>query len=119
MLNGAIIPNHGFVLLDNIGESDKSLICLTDLPTCCRLPYTDPHPMMSASGNWYFPNGTRVPSSGKQWDFHRTRGQMAVRLHRRRGGATGIYCCGIPGQTKLHNLCVGVYTPGSGKCSQR
>ena len=111
-MNGAIIPNHGFVLLDNIGESNKGLLCLTDLPTCCR------HPVVGAAGNWYFPNGTRVPSSGDQWDFHRTRGQMMVLLHRRRHGATGIYHCDVPGQTKNHNLYVGVYTANSGRYSQ-
>ena len=119
MLNGAIIPNHGFVLLDNIGESSELLMCLTDLPTCCRPPYTDLDPTVTAAGNWYFPNETRIPSSGNNWDFYRTRGWMAVLLHRKRGGATGIYRCDISGQTKFHNLYVGVYTAGSGKCSQR
>ena len=114
-MNGAIIPNHGFVLLDNIGESNKSLLCLTDLPTCCRLPYTGPDPMVSALGNWYFPNGTRVPSTGRQWDIHRTRGQIVVILQRRKGGVTGIYRCDVPGQTKYHKLYVGVYTANSGK----
>ena len=92
---------------------------MTDLPTCCQPPYTDPDPMVTAPGNWHFPNGTRVPSGGKQWDFHRTRGQMRILLMKRSGGATGIYRCNIPGQTKFHNLYVGVYTAGSGRCSQR
>ena len=103
--------------MDNIGELNKALSCLTDLPTCCRPPYTDPDPMVSASGNWFFPNGTRVPGSGAQWDLHRTRGQIVVVLHRRKGGVIGIYRCVVPGQTKYHNLYVGVYTAGSGKCS--
>ena len=103
--------------MENIGESIESLLmCLTDLPTCCRPPYA---PMGTAAGNWYFPNETRIPSTGDNWDFHRTRGLMAVLLQRRRGGATGIYRCDIPGQTKFHILYVGVYTAGSGKCSQR
>ena len=110
VLNGAIIPNHGFVLLDKIGESSESLLCLTDLPACCRPPFTDPMGP-SALGNWYFPNGTRVPSSGRQWDFHRTRGQMVVLLQRRRGGATGIYRCNV--HEDLH---VGVYTASTGEC---
>ena len=42
-------------------------------------------------GNWYFPNGSRIPSaSGGQWDIYRTRDQMVVSMHRRRGGVEGI-----------------------------
>ena len=53
-------------------------------------------------GNWFFPNGTRVPdehfnvTSGAEWDFYRTRGHSMVLLNRRRGGDTGIYHCEIP-----------------------
>ena len=117
VLNGVTIPNHGFAVLDNIGEGDESLHCLTDLPACCRRPYTGP--MRSALGNWFFPNGTRVVSSGNRWDFHRTRGQMVVFLHRRRGGATGIYRCNVPDQNgEQLNLYVGVYTANTGGYSQ-
>ena len=117
-MNGVAIPNHGFAVLDNIGEGDESLFCLTDLPACCRRPYTT-DPMMSVLGNWFFPNGTRVVSSGNQWDFHRTRGQMVVRLHRRRGGATGIYHCNVPDQNgEQLSRYVGVYTTNTGGYSQ-
>jgi len=61
---------------------------LHDQPLCCRPPHTGT--MGHALGNWFFPNTSRVPSSGQQWDFHRTRGQMVVTLHRR-GGDDGIY----------------------------
>ena len=112
-MTGAIIPNHGFVLLDNIGESIDSLLCLTDLPACCSPPYAE-----SALGNWFFPNGTRVPSSGNRWNFHRTRGQMSVLLSRTRGGANGIYRCYVPSETKDHQLYVGVYAANSGRYLQ-
>ena len=114
-MNGVAIPNHGFAVLDNIGEGRESLLCLTDQPACCRPPFTDPMGAR-ALGNWFFPNETRVPSSGNQWDFHRTRGQMMVLLHRRRNGATGIYRCDIPDQNEDHlNLYVGVYTTNTGR----
>ena len=113
VLNGVAIPNHGFAVLDNIGESDESLLCLTDLPVCCRCPYCNP--LWGARGNWFFPNGTRVPSSGKEWDIHRTRGQMRVLLQRRRSGVTGIYRCVVPDQNEEQlNLYVGVYTTNTG-----
>ena len=33
---------------------------------------------------------------GSRYFFYRTRGQMVVRLNRRRGGEDGIYHCEIP-----------------------
>ena len=39
-----------------------------------------------------------------------------VRLHRRRGGVTGIYCCEIPDAAGVdQTLYIGVYTAGTGK----
>ena len=119
VLNGAIIPNHSFVLLDNIGEFHESLLCLTDLLYCCRSPY-----FYYALGDWFYPNETVVPNriineQGLQWEFFRTRGQMVVLMHRRRGGVTGIYRCDIPGL--FHHpyedpvrLYVGVYAANTG-----
>ena len=101
--------------LENIGEGDDSLLCITNLTACCRPPYTDPIGRQ-AVGNWYFPNGTRIPSSGNQWDFHRTRGQMVVHMHRRRGGEDGIYHCVIPVTTSIdHTVYIGVYTASTGE----
>ena len=81
--------------LESIGEGDDALLCLTDLHNCCTPPYTGE--MGNAIGNWFFPNGTVVPSSGNQWNIYRTRGHMMVHLHhRRRGGAEGMYRCEIP-----------------------
>ena len=115
VLNGAVTPNHGFVLLDNIGEGDDALLCLTDQTACCRPPYTGA--MRQAIGNWFFPNGTRVPSSGSQWDLHRTRGHMVVLLHRRRGGVEGVYSCEIPDAMNVtQTLYVGLYTNTTGEC---
>lgn len=105
-LNGTIYQNNSIVTLKDIGEGNDALACLTDKTVCCR------HPSI---GNWFFPNGTRVASAGTQWEMYRTRGQMKVLMHRRRGGVTGIYHCDIPGQNEdTHKLYVGVYTPNTG-----
>ena len=100
--------------LEDIGDNnDTALVCVTNLTTCCRPPYTGTG---SVLGNWFFPNGTRVPSTGAQWDFHRTRGQMELALQRRRGGEEGIYRCEIPDSMNVkQTIYIGVYTANTGE----
>ena len=100
--------------LGDIGDNDTPLLCMTNFTACCVPPYTGDK--RSAIGNWFFPNGTRVPSSDNQWDFHRGRGKMAVQLHRRGGGEDGIYRCEIPDSMNvLQTIYIGVYTADSGE----
>ena len=95
--------------LEDIGEGDNSLLC-----ACCRPLYNGTNE--SAKGNWYFPNGTRVFSDDKQSDFYRTRGQMVVRLNRRRGGEDGIYRCEITDSMNVDwTIYIGVYTASNGE----
>ena len=94
--------------LEDIGKDDTSLLCVTNLTACCRRPYT--HENGSTIGNWFFPNGTRVPSSGTM-DFYRTRGKMVVQLHHRRGGVEGIYHCEILDSMNVtQTIYIGVYS---------
>ena len=118
-MNGTIVPNHGFVLLDSIGESYKSLRCLTNNTACCA---RDQVPRGGILGNWYYPNGTGVANSvvnwltGEMWEFYRNRGPSVVRLNRRRGGVTGIYHCVIPDAAGVdQTMFIGVYTADTGK----
>ena len=104
-LNGTTYKNNSCVPLEDIGEGDDALFCVTNLIDCCR-------PL----ANWFFPNGTRVPGSNPQRDFYRTRGHMVVRLNRRRGGEEGIYYCEIPNSMNVtQTIYIGVYTAGSGE----
>ena len=106
--------NNSDVTLEDIGEGDDALLCVTNLTSCCRPPYTGENG--SAIGDWYFPNGVRVPSGGNQWDLYRTRGQMVVLLNRKRGGVEGIYRCEIQDSTNVKQiLYIGVYTAGNGE----
>ena len=115
-LRGTTYQNNSIVTLEDIGESDGALLCVTDLTACCRTPYTGLFGVPSVR-NWFFPNGTRVLSSGSQWDFHRTRGHMVVLLHRRRSGVNGIYRCKIPDATNVtQTIYIGVYTSDTGIC---
>ena len=109
VLNGTTYQNNSLVTLDDIGEGGDALLCVTDLTACCRPPYA-----LIQVGNWFLPNGTRVPSSGSRWDFHRTRGQSAILLHRRRGGEEGIYHCTIPDAMNVdQTIYIGVYSTTS------
>ena len=113
-LNGTIYQNNSVVTLEDIGEGEYILHCITDLRNCCRPPQTGV--MGTVFGNWFFPNGTRVPSSGNQWDFYRTRGASVVRLNRRRGGEEGIYRCEIPDTAKVfQTIYIGVYRASTGE----
>ena len=108
-LRGITYWNNSLVTLEDIGEYDDALLCVTDQPVCCRRPYAE-----SALGNWFFPNGTRL--HGTQWDFFRSRGQMIVHMHRRRGGVNGIYHCVIPDAMNVtQTIYIGVYTANSGE----
>ena len=99
--------------LEDIGDNNEDgLLCMTNLTACCQDPYENG----SAIGNWFFPNGTRVPSTGAQWDFYRTRGQMVVVLQRKRDGVDGIYRCEIPDSMNVtQTIYIGVYTAGTGE----
>ena len=110
-LNGTTYQNNSCVPLEDIGKGDYALLCVTNLTAS-----------ETSLGNWFFPNGTRVPSkyvnstSGEQWDFYRTRSEMVVNLNRRRGGEEGIYRCEIPdSRNVIHTIYIGVYTAGSGE----
>ena len=101
------------MVLEDIGEGDDALFCKTNRTACCRPPYTGER---DALGNWFLPNGSRVPSAGSQWDLYRTRGQMVVRMNRRRGGEEGIYRCEIPDIFGfIQTICVGVYSASTGE----
>ena len=111
-LNGTPYQNNSLVTLEDIGEGVDALFCITNQIACCRQSYTGE----MVFGNWFFPNGTRVPSHRYQWDFYRTRGQMVVQLHHRRGGEEGIYHCEIHDAMNVtQTIYIGVYTAGSGK----
>ena len=115
-LNGTTYQNNSVITLEDIGEGDNGLLCMTDVTDCCR-----PH-LGRVLGNWFFPNGTKVVSSGYQWDFHRTRGESVLNLQRRRGGADGIYRCVIPvpqsdAEYANQTIFIGVYTASTGESS--
>ena len=112
-LNGTTYQNNSLVTLEDIGEKNASLLCMTNLTACCRHPYSENG---SSLGNWFFPNEARVPSCNFSSDLYRDRGQMVVRMKRRRGGEEGIYHCKIPdAMNVLQTVYIGMYTANSGE----
>ena len=108
ILNGTVIPNHGYVMNDDIGSNDAALLCNTDQPP--------PQNSIHSGGDWFAPDGTRVSGGIPVPGFVRNRGPMVVRLHRRQELANqGMYYC-IVGDAKeeLQKIYVGLYYPGGG-----
>ena len=98
--------NNSCVTLEDIGEGDDALLCKTNPSACCGRNIT-----RCAKRDWFFPNGSRVLGSANKQDFYRNRGQMVVRLNRRRGGEEGIYRCEIPDSMNvIQTIYIGVYT---------
>ena len=113
-LRNTTYHNNSLVTLDDIGEGDNgALLCRTNQTACCQAPYTGE----SGSGirNWYFPSGAKVVGFvGLSTSFYRNRGQMVVRLNRKRGGEDGIYRCVIPDSMNVtQTIYIGVYTVNS------
>ena len=104
--------------LDDIGESNDALLCMTDNTACCARAQS---PGGVTLGEWYYPNGTGVANfiaaqPDLQWEFYRNRGQSVARMNRRRGGVNGIYRCEIPDTTGVNqSIYIGVYTVNSGE----
>ena len=58
---GTNLPNHSYVDLTLVGRPEDggdSVQCHTDLRTCCTSHYGPDR------GDWYFPNGDRLPFPG-------------------------------------------------------
>ena len=114
-LNGDIIPNHGYVMISDIGSSGSTaLLCHTNRPATLG---TTARP--TSGGDWFAPGpyGTRVDGTAVS-GLRRNRGPMVVRLLRNNATGTpaeGIYDCVIEDDTlTLQTVYVGLYNSGGG-----
>ena len=114
-LKDDIIPNHGYVVISDIGTNDNpntdSLLCITNGVANAASP-----------GNWFAPNGVRVNNEDVP-GVRRRRGDMVVRLFRNtdtdtRLPAEGIYHCMVLDATPVfQTVYVGLYNIGRGNCN--
>ena len=87
-------------LVSDIGEGGGALLCKTDLVECCRSP-------PNRFGEFYYPNGTKVPIMALGDAFYRNRGLQEVRLNRRAGttSPTGSFRCEVLDATRfVHSI---------------
>ena len=115
---GEILPNNSYVdltLVGSAGDSSDSVVCLTNLTTCCSSLQG------SHRGNWYFPNQTRLRDDRHGDSISELRGYKRVDLHSGNNvtSPSGIYCCDIktnvPHQDPVRlSVYVGLYPPNEG-----
>ena len=93
---GETLPNHAYIDLTQVGDHDlesggDTVQCHTNLATCCSSSQG------AHRGDWYFPNGDRLPFSGHGDIFELRRAQY-VSINRRNNAfsPSGIYRCDIP-----------------------
>ena len=126
---GQTLANHSYVDLSLVGRPDisppgHSVQCHTDLTTCCSRDEG------IHRGDWYFPNGTRLPFPG-DGDIYESREAQRVDLRRNHAASlfAGIYRCDIP-TTAVHDdddrsvrdtVYMGLYSASGGNflCSRR
>ena len=110
--NFIILPNHSYVDFNLVGNTtDESVKCRTNLTTCNN---------STLCGDWYFPNGMRLPVDSGDPDVHvyEVHKRKHVLLYRQKSPVvSGIYRCDI--ESKIVNnktingtLYAGLYTSG-------
>jgi hypothetical protein len=88
-LNGNLYPNNSLVDLEEIGEANKALFCLTNNINCCD---------SVSQGGWFSPGATSTPILGSTIGFYTSRGPSAIHLNNKATGSsqTGVFHCRIP-----------------------
>ena len=114
-LRGQSYPNHGLVLIDEIGETDSTddngLSCVSDLTDCCSI---------ELRGEFNFPDGSVVPTLGDiRNGYYRNRGVDRIFLNRQADGtAQGLFQCQIrtiSSPDAYEEFYIGVYDEHSGE----
>ena len=113
-LDDVIIPNHGYVLISDIGFDGN-----TGTPLLCNTNRSPPSGAFHSGGDWISPTNVVVgglSSSSTVPGFGRNRGPMEVRLWQATGDpAVGIYRCEVMNANDtLQTVYVGLYNDDGG-----
>ena len=104
--------NNSIVAINDIGEGDNALMCVTDNTECCKPP-SGP-----LQGEFYYPNNNLVNNQASGNSLYRNRGPQMIRLNRRSGSVptlTGRYRCEIPDSSgRMQNININVTGDYSG-----
>ena len=111
--SGPRITTHNTeILITTIGEDANSglpsLICHTDLTTCCRSVDNNG---MGSLGQWTYPDGSVILNDGggpREPFFISRKSPQLIRLNRRVTNPltpTGSYCCTVPTTGGYMTLC--------------
>ena len=113
---GQTLADHSYVDISQVGNiGNSSVQCHTDLDTCCS------GAQGAHRGDWYFPDGNRLPFPG-DGDIYENRGSQRVEMSRinNANGPTGIYHCDIEtnavhGNGMRETVYMGLYTSSGGE----
>ena len=110
-LNDDIIPNHGYVVISDIGSTDDTaLICHTNRPATLN---NNAH----SGGDWFAPDNKRVDGNAVP-GFRRNRDPMMVRLIRNTATdppSEGVYHCLVEdNMLTAHTVHVGLFNSRGG-----
>jgi hypothetical protein len=112
-------PNHGLVLIDDIGVTDETgnrgLNCLSELTDCCSSENA-----VNERGEFDFPDGSTVRILGNiRNGYYRIRSTTNITLNRLpEGTALGLFQCRIRTTASLNEyeeFYIGVYDENSGE----
>ena len=100
-LYGVVYANNSIIPITEIGSmtwsyyyttSNNGLQCITDRMPCCFYE--------GRAGEWFFPDGRRVPFGAGATTFFRNRGDDGTvnlnRLNTSIMSPTGLFCCEVP-----------------------
>lgn len=90
-LNGVAYPDGSRIRASDIGAGENCLRCITDKTDCCGT-------LGSRAGEFYKPDGSRVPTNSAGDILYRNRGSQYICLNKRQPGTVdeGEYRCEIP-----------------------
>ena len=103
------------VLLSDIGEGENGLRCTTTQTDCCGLNADGVSVPNERRGEFYYPDGTQVPTRGDAGSdgLYRGRGYQFIVLQRLSTATTtpptGQYRCDIPDRNEVsHNISINI-----------